>query len=111
MKYMLAAYFGLCVALLLLIFLLSACAASTEELIQEAQACVTNDINAQGIIGQPSDEARKLCWAEVNERYESMERREKRREAEKQCCYKKPVGCKCVDPKELSDWDSMIWRR
>lgn len=85
---------------LILLLLLAACAAPTSELIAEAKECVSTHINERGIIGKPSNEASKLCWAEVNKRAEAHARREEKKE--KQPCPTTLVawcdlrGCTCV---------------
>ena len=65
--------------------LLASCAASTNTLIVEANACVATSINDRGIIGQPSDEQHALCWADVNRRMDADERREKERQSRPRC--------------------------
>ena len=55
------------------------CAASTETLIAEAEECVAH---APGIVGQPSDEQRKACWADVNKRLDVEAERDAKRLAE-----------------------------
>ena len=61
-----------------ILVLFAGCASSTEQLTTEAHECVTNYVDERGVMGKPSDEARTACWAPVNKRLESIERREGR---------------------------------
>lgn len=63
----------------LLIPLLVVGCATTEELIVEAKECVANHVSAQGVIGKPSNEERKICWTVANKRLESIEKLKQRR--------------------------------
>jgi hypothetical protein len=60
----------------LAVLIVAGCATPTEELIREAKACVANHVNEKGVIGKPSDEERKLCWAEANRRSQAEYERE-----------------------------------
>ena len=71
----------------LLILGLAGCAAPTEQLIQEATECVDNYISPQGVMGKPTDEDTKECWANVNARMEAEAKRAAKREAEQ------PLSC------------------
>jgi len=55
----------------LLVLGLAGCAAPTEQLIQEANECVDNFISPQGVMGKPTNEDKKACWADVNSRLEA----------------------------------------
>ncbi len=94
------------------VILLAGCAAQIETLMADAKECVANSINERGIIGQPSEERRALCWAEVNKRMEADARREKNRRSEGQCtngfvawCDRRfgDNRCSCVSQQRVRD--------
>ncbi len=55
---------------------------SLEELTAEAMECVDQSTNLAGVIGA-SKEQRTACWADANEKIESMAKAEKMREERK----------------------------
>jgi len=86
---------------LLLFGFLTGCAASMGELIVEARECVDQSTNLAGVIGA-TDEQSTACWAAVNEKIESRERAEEKREqregpsCEKGVAWCDWTGCRCV---------------
>ena len=69
----------------LLVLGLAGCAAPTEQFIQEATECVDNYISPQGVMGKPTGQDRRACWADVNKRMEAEERRKARVERGVKC--------------------------
>jgi hypothetical protein len=82
--------------LYILIILLVGCAAPMEQLISEAKECVAT---APGIVGEPTDEQRTACWAEVNKREEESALIAKRKSL-RGCCIdrngRQMMNCKCL---------------
>ncbi len=76
-----------------------------EQLTNEAHDCVDNYVDERGVIGKPSDEVRTACWSPVNDRLESIERRESKAKYGKcpsgmvsVCNW---VGCSCVRQSQI----------
>jgi len=65
---------------LLLLPVMVGCAAPTEQLMQEAKECVASHISDTGVMGKPTDEDTKECWADVNARLDAEARREKKKD-------------------------------
>ena len=68
------------------VIFLAGCAASMDELIVEAKECVNNSysVDERGVIGDPTDEQKTICWNAVNNRVETIEKRAHERALESQ---------------------------
>ncbi len=65
------------------------CAATMDELIQEAKECVATYTDTNGIVRHAPDEYRTQCWEAVNRRQDIIERREALKPDERGNC---PTG-------------------
>jgi len=94
---------------LILLLLLTGCAAPMEELMVDAEECVDNtrNVSTQGIVTKPSDEQRGECWLIVNERLETEAQREEKKKRTRLCCVdkwgKQIHGCKCIYDRRAID--------
>lgn len=106
---------------LLVVMLLTGCAASMSELLTEAKECTSTSINPQGIIGKPTADQSKTCWQKVNNKTEAIAKREAEKELEKanacpkgttKVCSKRQGGrTSRKDPRDCSCWNNYAVRR
>jgi len=98
------------IPLLLAVIFLTGCAVPTTQLLTEARDCVdqaaiTNSVQSDsGIVVDATKEQRQVCWAPVNVRQDAIEKREKRRAIDRQCCMyngTRMPRCYCVTPEEF----------